>query len=66
MKNGKKPTVKQYVLLRKNGFVPERWLVIKDTPESMEVISRAEMERNRKKKWTKIISKVTGEVVNKR
>lgn len=33
MKNGKKPTVKQCVLLRKNGFVPERWLVIKDTPE---------------------------------
>lgn len=47
MKNGKTPTLAQKKFLRSHGLLPEAWLVIKDTPEYMEVVSRAEISRCR-------------------
>lgn len=40
MKNGKKPNVRQCKLMQKWGLHSENWLVVKDTPESMLVVSR--------------------------
>lgn len=40
MKNGKKPTVSQCKFIQKNGLDPAVWLVVKDTPEKMELVHR--------------------------
>lgn len=55
MKNGKKPTLAQKILLHENGLVPENWLIVKDTTEMMEVVSRSNLQKKSKK--TKIIRK---------
>ncbi len=49
MKNGKKPTLAQKKLLKANGMVPENWLIVKDTPEFMEIVSRMELKKIRTK-----------------
>lgn len=49
MKNGKKPTLAQKKLLRTKGLVPENWLIVKDTPEFMEIVSRMELKKIRTK-----------------
>lgn len=40
MKNGKKPTVAQRRLMEKHVKDTSKWLVVKDTPTEMEVVSR--------------------------
>lgn len=55
MKNGKKPTLAQKKFLQENGLTPEKWLIVKDTPEEMEVVSRIALQRKSGK--TKILKK---------
>ena len=43
MKNGKKPTLAQKKFLQGKGLVPENWLIVKDTPVELVVVSRAEL-----------------------
>ena len=45
MKNGKKPTLSQKKEMKLHGLQPENWLVIKDTREFLEVVSRMELKR---------------------
>lgn len=40
MKNGKKPTRTQRMLLQKWKLDPAVWLVTKDKPEAMEIVHR--------------------------
>ena len=40
MKNGKKPTLAQKKFLQGKGLVPENWLIVKDTPVELVVVSR--------------------------
>lgn len=40
MKHGKKPTVAQRKFIQKMGLIAENWLVVKDTPEKMELVHR--------------------------
>lgn len=49
VKNGKKPTLAQKKLLHENGLVPENWLIVKDTTEMMEVVSRSNLQKNQRK-----------------
>lgn len=55
MKNGKKPTLTQKKFLQENGLAPEKWLVVKNTPGEMEVVSRIALQRKSGK--TKVIRK---------
>lgn len=45
MKNGKRPTLRQKKVMREHGLVPENWLVVKDTSEYMEVVSRVSLRK---------------------
>lgn len=56
MKNGKKPTLAQKKFLQENGLAPEKWMIVKDTPEKMEVVSRITLQK--KTGRTRIIRKV--------
>lgn len=56
MKNGKKPTLAQKKFLQENKLVPENWLIVKDTPEEMVIVSRAALQKKSGK--TKTIRKV--------
>lgn len=40
MKHGKRPTVAQMKLMVKWRLDPTLWLVVKDTPERMEIVHR--------------------------
>ena len=40
MKHGKKPTREQKKLIQSKGLDPAVWLVVKDTPEKMELVHR--------------------------
>lgn len=40
MKNGKKPTVAQRDFIAAAGLDPKNWLVVKDTPERMDIAHR--------------------------
>lgn len=40
MKHGKKPTRQQKKLLQQMNLDPAFWLVVKDTPEQMELVHR--------------------------
>ncbi len=55
MKNGRKPTLAQKKFLQENRLVPENWLVIKDAPEEMVIISRTALQKKTGK--TKTIRK---------
>ena len=39
MKNGKKPTLAQKKFLQDTGLDSEKWLIVKDTPEEMVIVS---------------------------
>ncbi len=45
MKHGKVPTRKQKTFIQESGFVPENWLVVKEFPRSLEIVSSP------KKRW---------------
>lgn len=50
MKNGKKPTRYQKVLIQSHGLDPDNWLVVKDQIDKIEVISRNELAKTGTKK----------------
>jgi len=58
MKNGKNPTLAQKKLIDQNGYAPGHWLVVKDTPQEMVIVSRKALKK--RLKLTKSIRK--GEV----
>lgn len=41
MKHGKVPTKKQAILIRSRKLDPKNWLVERDTPEKLVIISRS-------------------------
>lgn len=45
MKNGKKPTLRQKMVMREHGLVPENWLVVKDLGSELQVVSRKALEK---------------------
>ena len=45
MKNGKAPTREQKKIMRAHGLVPENWLVVKNLPDSLEVVSRVSLKK---------------------
>lgn len=47
MKNGKLPTRNQKTLLKFHGMSSEEWLIVKDTPEFMEVVSKVDVKKGR-------------------
>ncbi len=57
MKNGKAPTREQNVMMKAHGLAPENWLVVKNLPDSLEVVSRASLKRIGGKPRTRVISK---------
>ena len=40
MKHGRRPTYGQWKVLEAAGLNPKDWLVVKDTPELMEIVHR--------------------------
>lgn len=40
MKKGKRPTLKQIVLLQSSGLNHENWLVVKNLPDELHIIHR--------------------------
>ena len=61
MKNGKVPTLNQKKLIKSNGLDPENYLVVKNTPEFLEVVSRTALKKlrvNGRKPRTRKLSKV--------
>lgn len=47
MKNGRTPTLAQKKLLKSHGLDPEEYLIIKNTPDVLEVISRADLKKQK-------------------
>ncbi len=47
MKNGKLPTLEQKKILKANGLQPENWLVVKNLPDELEIVSRMELRKMR-------------------
>lgn len=57
MKNGKAPTREQKKVMKAAGLVPENWLVVKNLPDHLEVVSRASLTRARDKPVVRRIGK---------
>lgn len=57
MKNGKVPTREQKEIIRANGYIPGNWLVIKNLPDSLEIVSKAALKKSDRKPKTRIIPK---------
>ena len=56
MKNGKRPTKNQSIFIKEKGLDPAVWLVVKDTPDRMELVHRYSDRTTRtihkeKEKW---------------
>lgn len=45
MKHGKKPTYEQRKVIQQFGLNPTEWLVVKDTPTEMVLVSRQDNKR---------------------
>ena len=57
VKNGKAPTREQKKIMKAHGLIPENWLVVKNLPDTLEVVSRAALKKFGQKPRTKIVSK---------
>ncbi|MEZ3418229.1 MAG: hypothetical protein K1V99_02510 [Bacteroidales bacterium] len=57
VKNGKAPTREQKKIMKAHGLIPENWLVVKNLPETLEVVSRTALKKVGQKPRTKIVSK---------
>lgn len=57
MKNGKAPTREQKKIMKAAGLVPENWLVVKNLPDHLEVVSRASLIRARDKPVVRRLAK---------
>lgn len=53
--HGKKPTLAQKKFLQDTGLDSEKWLIVKDTPEEMVIVSKIALQRRSGK--TKTIRK---------
>lgn len=40
MKHGKKPTKKQCIMLSKHKLDPKKWLIVRDSPDCLEIVNR--------------------------
>lgn len=65
MKKGKNPTLAQKKYLRARGLQPDAWLIVKDNPEEMEVVSRAELSRCRMRRIGGVTKKPRTKVLKK-
>lgn len=45
MKNGKLPTRNQKIMMKSHGLDSEKYLVVKDTQEMMEVVARSDLKK---------------------
>ena len=45
MKNGKRPTLQQKMLMQEHGLRPDDWLVVKSTSGYLEVVSRMSLKK---------------------
>ena len=45
MKNGKTPTRKQKQILKAHRLIPDNWLVVKNLPDALEVVSRVSLKK---------------------
>ena len=45
LKNGKKPTKKQKLIMKTHGLDPARWLVVKNLGRSIEVVSKIALKK---------------------
>lgn len=57
MKNGKAPTREQKQILKAHGLVPDNWLVVKNLPNTLEVVSRVSLKKVGGKPRVRTISK---------
>lgn len=57
MKNGKTPTREEKQIMKAHGLVPENWLVLKNLPDTLVVVSRMSLEKVGGKHKIKNISK---------
>lgn len=58
MKNGKLPTLAQKKFMRTKGLDPDAWLVVKNTSEHLEVVSRIGLKKQKaggKKPRTRVL-----------
>lgn len=55
MKNPKKPTYAQRAFIESKRLNPMNWLVVKDSPECLEIISKEKLEKGLKE--TRILTK---------
>ena len=65
MKNGKVPTLSQKKLMKSHGLDPENHLVVKNTSEFLEVVSRTALKKksvNGKKPRTRKLSKTESSI----
>lgn len=46
MKNGKKPSRTQKILMRSHGLNPNNWLVVKNLTDYIEVVNKTQLEKN--------------------
>lgn len=45
MKNGKKPTRNQKIMLKSHGLIPDNWLIVKNLPNSLLIVSRNSLKK---------------------
>ena len=57
MKNGKAPTKGQKKIMKAHGLAPGNWLVVKNLPDALEVVSRMSLKKAGGKTRTRILSK---------
>lgn len=59
MKNGKAPTREQKKIMKAHGLVPENWLVVKNLPDSLEVVSRVSLKSGMAEVVTALYGSIT-------
>ncbi len=45
MKNGKRPTLQQKLIMKSHGLQPDAWLVVKNTADYLEVVNRMSLKK---------------------
>ena len=45
MKNGKVPTLEQKKIMKAHGLNPDSWLVVKNLPDSLTIVSRMSLKK---------------------
>lgn len=55
LKNGKKPTKRQKLIMKSHGLDPARWLVVKNLDDRIEVVSKIALKKGGKER-TRILN----------